>query len=67
LVVADTTRSQLRNREIARERLGQILGEAADRPRRRKATRPTASSRERRLDDKRRRSETKKDRRGRFD
>lgn len=67
VVVADTTRSQLRNREIARERLTQILSDAADRPRRRRATRPTVSSRERRLQEKRKRSETKRSRRPDYD
>jgi ribosome-associated protein len=66
-VISDESRSQTRNREIALERLGTILTEAAHRPRRRRPTRPTASSRERRLDEKRRRSETKRDRQQRLD
>ena len=49
-VTVDETRSQLRNREIAEERLAQLLSDALRRPRRRQPTRPTAASRERRLD-----------------
>ena len=63
-VTADETRSQGQNRRIAAERLAAILNEAAHRPRRRRPTRPTASSRERRLDQKRRRSAVKRERGG---
>lgn len=62
-VVVDETRSQSLNRQIALERMDQLLGEAVRRPRRRRPTRPTAASRERRLEEKRRRSETKRQRR----
>ena len=62
IVSADDTRSQTQNRRIAIERLAAVLNEAAHRPRRRRPTRPTASSRERRLDQKRRRSEVKRER-----
>ncbi len=62
-VTVDETRSQLRNREIAEERLAQLLSDALRRPRRRKPTRPTAASRERRLDQKQRQSERKRQRR----
>jgi ribosome-associated protein len=62
-VVVDDERSQARNRALALERLGARLGSAlrAERPRR--ATRPTAASRERRLEVKRRQSERKRLRR----
>lgn len=63
-VVADDTRSQLQNRRLAQQRLASLLNEAAHRPRRRKATRPTAAAREKRLEQKRRRSDLKRDRRG---
>lgn len=52
LLRVEDTRSQARNREIARERLTELLREAARRPRRRIATRPTLASKRRRLDGK---------------
>ena len=63
-VTADETRSQTQNRRIAVERLASVLNEAAHRPRRRRPTRPTASSRERRLEQKKRRSGVKRERSG---
>jgi ribosome-associated protein len=53
-------RTQARNREAARERLIALIRQAAHRPKKRRATRPTAAARERRLDAKRRRGEIKK-------
>ena len=61
--VAQDERSQTRNRELAVERLVASLREALRVPRKRKATRPTAASRERRLEQKKRRSQTKRLRR----
>jgi ribosome-associated protein len=61
--VAQDERSQLRNRELATERVVAALREALHVPRRRVATKPTATSRERRLEDKRRRGEKKRLRR----
>lgn len=61
--VAQDERSQLRNRELAVERLVAALREALRVERRRVATQPTAASRERRLEDKRRRGATKRLRR----
>jgi ribosome-associated protein len=61
--VAQDTRSQTRNRELALERLRARLESALVVPRRRRATKPTASSRRRRLESKRRRSELKRARR----
>jgi ribosome-associated protein len=58
--VAQDQRSQWRNRELAVERLVDALRTALAVPRRRRPTGPTAASRERRLEGKRRRSETKK-------
>ena len=58
--VAQDERSQLRNRELALERLAAQLREALKVRRPRRATRPTAASRERRLDEKRRRGTTKR-------
>jgi ribosome-associated protein len=57
--VAQDERSQLRNRELAVERLVAQLREALKVERKRVATRPTAASRERRLEQKKRRSQTK--------
>ena len=61
--VAQDERSQLRNRELATERVVAALRDALHVPRTRVATKPTAGSRERRLEDKRRRSELKRLRR----
>jgi ribosome-associated protein len=57
--VAQDERSQARNRELALERLAAALQEALRVPRKRRATKPTAASRERRLEQKRRRGATK--------
>jgi len=61
--VAQDERSQLRNRELAVERLVEALRDALYVPRKRVATKPTAAALERRLEQKRRRSETKRLRR----
>jgi ribosome-associated protein len=61
--VAQDERSQLRNRQLAIERLTAELREALRVPRPRVPTKPTAAARERRLEEKRRRSQTKRLRR----
>ena len=61
--VAQDERSQLRNRELAVERLVEQLRRALKVERRRVPTKPTEASRRRRLDDKQRRSRTKRLRR----
>jgi ribosome-associated protein len=61
--VAQDERSQWRNRELATERLVESLREALRVPRRRRPTKPTKASKERRLEQKRRRSDTKRLRR----
>jgi len=61
--VAQDERSQLRNRELAIERLVAKLRAALAVPRRRRPTTPTRASRERRLAGKKRRAETKRLRR----
>jgi len=61
--VAQDERSQLRNRELAVERLVASLREALRVPRPRRPTAPSAAARERRLEQKRRRGETKRLRR----
>lgn len=61
--IAQDERSQWRNRELAVERVVEQLRAALKVERRRVATRPTAASRERRLEQKKRRAETKRLRR----
>jgi ribosome-associated protein len=61
--IAQDERSQLRNRELAVERLVASLREALRVPRRRVPTKPSAASRERRLEAKKRRGQVKKLRR----
>jgi ribosome-associated protein len=61
--VAQDARSQSRNRDLALQRLAARLAHALEVPRARTKTRPTAASRRRRLDEKRRRGETKRGRR----
>jgi ribosome-associated protein len=61
--VAQEARGQARNRELALQRLAAKIAAGLRVPRRRRATRPTVASRERRLEQKRRISERKADRR----
>ena len=61
--VAQDERSQWRNRELAIERVVEQLRHALKVERRRKPTKPTKAARERRLEQKRRRSQTKRLRR----
>jgi ribosome-associated protein len=61
--VAQDERSQLRNRELATERILEQLREATKVTRARRATKPTAASEERRLEGKRRRGAAKRLRR----
>jgi len=56
-------RTQAQNREAARERLLGLLQQAVHRPKSRRPTRPTSSSRERRIESKKKRAETKAGRR----
>jgi ribosome-associated protein len=60
---AQDTRSQLRNRELALERLATRLGHALEVHRPRTATRPTRASKQRRVDAKKRRGDIKRARR----
>jgi ribosome-associated protein len=55
----EDTRSQARNREIARARLADLILEATKRPKPRIATRPTLASKRRRLDAKAHRASIK--------
>lgn len=56
-------REQPRNREDALERLANLIRKAAEKPVKRVKTRPTRSSKQRRLDEKRKRGEQKRGRR----
>lgn len=59
-VVADERRSQMRNREVARERLASKLRDGLHVAKRRRPTRPSRGASERRLAEKRERSEVKR-------
>jgi len=61
--VAQDARGQARNRELALERLRDKLAEGLRELPERRPTKPTRSARERRLDDKRRQSQRKRERR----
>jgi ribosome-associated protein len=63
VAVAQDARSQQRNRELALARLAERLRAGLAVPRRRRPTRPSAASRTQRLEDKRRRSRRKHERR----
>ena len=63
-VVASDARSQARNRELAVERLEAKVADALKVATPRRPTRPTKGSQERRLEDKRRQSLRKRERRG---
>ncbi|MFL5908506.1 MAG: alternative ribosome rescue aminoacyl-tRNA hydrolase ArfB [Solirubrobacterales bacterium] len=61
--IAQDARSQARNRELALERLREKLAAGLERPKPRRPTKPSRAARERRLEQKRRRSERKAQRR----
>jgi ribosome-associated protein len=61
--VAQDERSRWRNRELALERLAEAIRVGIRVERKRRATKPTATARERRLEEKRRRGQTKRLRR----
>jgi ribosome-associated protein len=60
---AQDTRSQVRNRDLALERLAARLAHALEVRRPRTPTRPTKASKRRRVDEKKRRGDVKRDRR----
>ena len=64
-VVASDMRSQSRNREIAEERLAEVVRRALVVQRKRKPTKPTRAAKEARLDSKKRHSRKKDERRTR--
>lgn len=59
VIQCDETRSQLRNRDIARQRLAELIRNALVAPKRRVATKPTFGSKKRRLKAKKVRGEVK--------
>ncbi|WP_106746779.1 alternative ribosome rescue aminoacyl-tRNA hydrolase ArfB [Yoonia maritima] len=59
VIFVQETRSQARNREIARDRLAELILKATERPKRRIGTKPTYGSVKRRLAGKKARSEVK--------
>jgi ribosome-associated protein len=63
-LVSDVHRTQEGNRREVMQRLRELIVEAARQPKRRMKTRPTAASRRRRIEGKKRRSEIKKGRTG---
>ena len=60
VLLVQETRSQVRNREIARERLAALIQKATEKPKFRVATKPTRGSVKRRLAAKKERGEVKK-------
>jgi ribosome-associated protein len=64
VVTSQLTRDQRKNLDDARDKVRALVEQALVRPRRRRSTRPTRGSVERRLSDKRHRSTKKADRRG---
>jgi ribosome-associated protein len=62
-IVAQGERSQLQNREAAIARFAEVVAKALVVPKRRKATRPTKASKEKRLQGKKQRGELKRERR----
>ena len=67
IVTSTATRDQLKNRDDATSKLALIVRTALDRPKPRKATKPSRSAKRRRLADKRHQSEIKRNRSGRDD
>lgn len=67
ILASDTHRSQRRNRDEVTARLVSILAEALVKPKPRKKSKPSRAARQKRLDEKRRKSLTKKDRGKKFD
>ena len=64
LVFVQETRSQARNREIARDRLAELVASALRTPKRRVKTRVSANQKRKRVEEKRRRGEIKRLRNG---
>jgi ribosome-associated protein len=67
IIVARESRDQARNRETARERLAELVRRATVVPKKRRPTKPTRASQERRIESKKRDARTKRERGKRFD
>jgi ribosome-associated protein len=63
IVTSTLTRDQIQNREDARDKLVLIVKAALDRPKPRKATKPSKGAKRRRIADKRHKAEQKRNRR----
>ncbi|MCD6062988.1 MAG: Class peptide chain release factor [Flavipsychrobacter sp.] len=63
IVKSSETRSQLENKQIALNKLQELVTQATIKPKKRKPTKPSKAAKERRLDSKRRDSEKKQMRR----
>ena len=64
IVVSQLTRDQIKNRDDAESKLTLIVRTALERPKTRRATKPSRAAKRRRVEGKRHRSEIKKNRRG---
>lgn len=67
LIQAQDSRSQNRNRETAVARFQTILSQALQKPKKRKKTRPSQTAVEKRLSEKKKRGERKRERRRKWD
>jgi len=67
LITASEYRTQDQNRQAARMRLAELIGRALRPPKRRRPTRPTFGSKQRRIEGKKRRSDVKRSRGGDFE
>jgi ribosome-associated protein len=67
IITARESRDQKRNREIARERLAELIERASYVPKKRKPTKPSRASKERRIDSKKRDARTKQQRSRKFE
>ena len=62
-LTSQSERSQLRNREVVTERFRSVIDAALHEPKKRRPTRPTAASKTKRIESKKRRGQTKQLRR----
>jgi ribosome-associated protein len=67
IITARESRDQVRNRRIARDRLAELVRGAMHVPKKRKPTRPSKATKERRLESKKRDARIKKQRAKRFE
>jgi ribosome-associated protein len=67
IITARESRDQVRNREIARGKLAELIRAATYVQKKRKPTKPSRASKERRIDSKKRDARTKKQRSKRYD